>query len=75
MRPVEAWTPDQAVRLDGEDRVRAVPAGLSALAQAAARCNNARLRPDGQESGDPTEVALLHAAQSLGADVDADRRE
>jgi calcium-translocating P-type ATPase len=75
MRPVEAWTPDQAVRLDGEDRQRAVTAGLSALAQAAARCNNARLGPDGQASGDPTEVALLHAAQALGADVDADRRE
>ena len=26
-------------------------------------------------TGDPTEVALLHAARSLGADVDADRRE
>ncbi len=75
MRPVEAWTPDQAVRLDRDDRLRAVTAGLSALAQAAARCNNARLGPDGQASGDPTEVALLHAAQSLGADVDADRRE
>ena len=55
--------------------LRPVTAGLSALAQAAARCNNARLGPDGQASGDPTEVALLHAAQSLGADVDADRRE
>lgn len=75
MRPAEAWTPGQAVRLDDEDRTRPVALGLSALAQAAAECNNARFGPDGQATGDPTEVALLHAARSLGADVDADRRE
>ena len=30
--------------------------------------------PGGQATGDPTEIALLRAAQALGADVDADRR-
>ena len=47
---------------------------MVALAETAARCNNARLE-DGQGSGDPTEVAVLMAARRLGADVDAGRRE
>jgi calcium-translocating P-type ATPase len=75
MRPVEAWTPERVVRLDGSDRAGPVTVGLSELARAAAGCNNARLDPDGEEAGDPTEIALLHAAQSLSADIDADRRE
>jgi len=75
MRPVEAWTPGQAVRLDDEDHMPSATPGLSALAQAAADCNNARLGPDGPATGDPTEVALLYAARLLGTDVDADRRE
>jgi calcium-translocating P-type ATPase len=78
MRPVDAWTPRRAVRLDdldGEDRGRPVAPELSALAEAAASCNNARFGTDGEATGDPTEIALLHAAQSLGGDADADRRE
>ena len=75
MRPVEAWTPGRAVRVDHVDSAwQAVP-GLEALAQAAAACNNARLGPDAAADGDPTEVALLRAARTLGADVDADRRQ
>lgn len=75
MRPVEAWTPSRAVRLDGNDKVGPVDRGLSALAEVAAACNNSRLGPDRQAIGDPTEIALLHAAESLGADIDADHRE
>ena len=75
MRPVEAWTPARAVGLRGDDPTRPVTLGLSALAQAAAACNNARLEPDGEATGDPTEVALLRAARSLGTDIDADRRQ
>jgi magnesium-transporting ATPase (P-type) len=75
MRPVEAWTPDRAVPLQGQDRAQPVTPGLSALALAAAACNNARLGPGDQATGDPTEVALLSAARSLGAGIDADRRE
>jgi len=75
MRPVEAWTPGRAVRLDDGNGTRPVTLALSALARAAASCNNARLQSDGEAIGDPTEVALLRAAESLGADVDADRRE
>jgi len=75
MQPVEAWTPGRAVKLDDGNGTRPVTLGLTALARAAASCNNARLRPEGQAIGDPTEVALLRAAEALGADVDADRRE
>jgi len=74
MRPVQAWTPGREVRLDGDGARAAIPV-LSELAQTAASCNNAQLGPDGQTSGDPTEVALLYAAQTLGADIRADRRE
>jgi calcium-translocating P-type ATPase len=74
MRPVQAWAPGREVRLDG-DGTRPPTAGLGELAQAAASCNNAQLGPDGQAAGDPTEVALLSAAQSLGADIRPDQRE
>jgi calcium-translocating P-type ATPase len=74
MQPVEAWTPGAEVRFATGGTEGARPA-LVALAQAAAACNNARLEPDGKAIGDPTEVALLRAAHSLGADVDPDRRE
>jgi calcium-translocating P-type ATPase len=75
MRPVEAWLAGQVVRLDGAEPGLPAAAGLSAMAQAAARCNNARLDAQGQAAGDPTEVALLSAARYLGADVDPDHRE
>jgi magnesium-transporting ATPase (P-type) len=66
----------QPVRLDAHaEPDQARKPGLTALARAAASCNNARLDAQGQAPGDPTEVALLAAAQSLGADVDPDRRE
>ena len=63
MRPVEVWTPSRAVKLERGRACRPVTLALSALAQAAAACNNARLEPDGQATGDPTEIALLRAAE------------
>lgn len=46
-----------------------------ALAAAMAACNNAQLGADGRDPiGDPTELAMLAAAERLGADVDRDRR-
>ncbi len=75
MRLVEAWTLGRAVRLDRGVGAGPVTLGLSALARAATDCNNARLERDDQALGNPTEVALLRAAWSLGADVDADRRD
>ncbi len=75
MHPVEAWTPSGALTLEHRSGHEPVTPALSALAQAAAGCNNARLEPDGGTTGDPTEIALLRAAQELGADVDAEARE
>jgi calcium-translocating P-type ATPase len=73
--PVEAWLPGEAVRLDGAGGPDRPSAAISALAEVAACCNNARFDARGEGSGDPTEVALLEAARSLGADIDPDRRE
>jgi calcium-translocating P-type ATPase len=75
MRPVEAWMPGQAVRLDAAPPEDPRAPSLTALADAAASCNNARLDATGEAAGDPTEVALLAAARTLGADVDPYRRE
>jgi magnesium-transporting ATPase (P-type) len=63
------------VRLDGAGESGGPSAGFSALAEVAARCNNARLDARGEAAGDPTEVALLETAQSLGTDIDPDQRE
>ena len=76
MRPVAVWT--AAGRTDLDDTTPAADPGPPALRAAgcvAAACNNARLRPDGDAIGDPTEVAVLLAAVRLGADPDTDRRE
>ena len=79
MRPVAAWTLANEISLD-PDRTSGQPpsgsdAALTALAETAAACNNAHLDADGNSSGDPTEIALLIAAQTLGAGVDAASRE
>ena len=79
MRPVAAWTLANEISLD-PDRTSGQPpsgsdAALTALAETAAACNNAHLNTDGNSSGDPTEIALLIAAQTLGAGVDAASRE
>ncbi len=73
--PVEAWLPGQAMRLDGAGKSAHPAVSLSTLAEVAARCNNARLDAGGEAAGDPTEVALLEAAQRLGAAIDPDLRE
>ncbi len=76
MRPVAAWTPSSEIPLGPNSTSglseRPSDAALSALAETAAACNNAHLDADGQSTGDPTEVALLIAAQTLGASIDTD---
>ncbi|HEY4896768.1 MAG TPA: cation-transporting P-type ATPase [Solirubrobacteraceae bacterium] len=78
MRPIDAWTVASAAALDAEPAgrapVRSPDAALTALAKAAAVCNNAHLEPGGQSTGDPTEVALLMGAQILGVHIDAESR-
>jgi magnesium-transporting ATPase (P-type) len=56
----------------------AVPERFEPLLRAAVRCNNARLEREGERwvrGGDPSESALLLAAQQLGFDVSAAERE
>ena len=79
MRPVAAWCPSRTVEIEGThalagDDVRELPQ-IRALAAAAAACNNARIAADGDDQGDPTEVAVLQAARFLGADIDPAARE
>jgi calcium-translocating P-type ATPase len=74
MSPLAVWTLKGEVALDAE-RPKADDAALGAVAEVAYACNDARLQPDGQNTGDPTEVALLQTAQALGVPFDAADRE
>jgi calcium-translocating P-type ATPase len=75
MSPIAVWTLKGEVALDGERPSGSENPATVALAEVANTCNNARLEPDGQSTGDPTEVALLQMAQTLGVPFDAARRE
>ena len=75
MHPQQVWTSDATVDLDRIRADQTVSPGLSALAETAAECNDARFEADGTSLGDPTEVALLQAARALGAETDHDARE
>ena len=73
MRVTRIWSPAIEVDLESaEDLVVDVQAPAARIAQAVASCNNAELGADGL--GDPTETALLVAAERLGQDVSASRR-
>jgi calcium-translocating P-type ATPase len=75
MRPLAVWTLAGETTLpDHQSEMTAVTPALEALAQCAADCNQARLQGD-QGGGDPTEIALLHTARALGADVTEAARE
>ncbi|MEU7872936.1 cation-transporting P-type ATPase [Dactylosporangium sp. NPDC049140] len=69
MRVTTVWTLPQRLGLEPGDPAPAGPARR--LADAVVRCNNAGLEP---ETGDPTEIALLHAAAALGRPADAGAR-
>ena len=74
MSPVSVWTPAGEWALEGDPPPR-TDAGLQALAQVARACNNASLGPDGRGTGDPTEIALLKTAATLGGeDAGGERR-
>ncbi len=64
MHVSEVWTEGAAGRL--EELSGRATLEVSAIADALAACNNAEL--DGP--GDPTELALIHAAEELGSEVD-----
>src|ERR1035437_8219676 len=78
MRAAALWTTVGRWDLDGTTpRSDVAPPGpvLQSAGRIAAACNNARLQPGEEPSGDPTEVAVLLAAHALGADPDAVKRE
>jgi magnesium-transporting ATPase (P-type) len=76
-----AGVPDGAAGVpDGAAGVPDGAAGAAAsaatrLATAMAACNNAELDTPAGPSGDPTEVALLEAARSLGIERDSEQRD
>ena len=74
MNPVAVWTLKGEVPLGAEHR-KASHDALAPLAEVAWACNNAHLQPDGQNTGDPTEIALLQTAEALGVRFDAAARE
>jgi calcium-translocating P-type ATPase len=80
MTPVAVWTAAGQADIDPEhpdDLVdkpqRSAP--LGSLGRIAARCNNARLDDPAGAVGDPTEIAVLTAARTLGAETDIATRE
>ncbi|HEU4979856.1 MAG TPA: cation-transporting P-type ATPase, partial [Solirubrobacterales bacterium] len=81
MRVTRIWTPAETLDLEDRDAGAELPftsggPGLQELGVVMTACNNARLEEDGGEAvGDPTEVAMLEAAERLGVDVDAAERD
>jgi calcium-translocating P-type ATPase len=77
MRAVRIWTAPVSVDLEqvGEGAAPNTPV-LTVLAEAVAACNSAELdQAGGRGSGDPTELAMLEAARTLGVDVRVSVRE
>ena len=82
MTPAAAWTTAGRIDLDSDNpgtegdpsRSPSSPL-LGPLGRIAASCNNARLDDSAGPAGDPTEIALLTAARTLGADTDTGQRE
>ncbi|HEY7933632.1 MAG TPA: cation-transporting P-type ATPase, partial [Solirubrobacteraceae bacterium] len=75
MSPIAVWTLHGEVTLQDQQPATPRDGAIEALAEVANICNNARLEPDGHNTGDPTEVALLQTAQTLGVPFDAAARE
>jgi magnesium-transporting ATPase (P-type) len=78
MIPVVAWVPARQIDLEDPNFAAsrsAAPSSVRALGRAAASCNNAVFNEEGDPVGDPTEIALLTAARTFGADTDRGRRE
>jgi calcium-translocating P-type ATPase len=73
MRVVRSWTSGQVLDLRAPVAEVEPDDATIAMAVAAARCNNAQIQLDqpDTEIGDPTELALLHMAISLGIDLRA----
>jgi len=70
------YTPEGDIEHDGV-RLTTIPAALRELLSIAVLCNDAVLRPEGENwgiTGDPTEAALVVAGQKVGLDAHEFRR-
>ncbi|MGB8385578.1 MAG: cation-transporting P-type ATPase, partial [Dermatophilaceae bacterium] len=68
LRVMRVWAGDQVLSIGSQPTVKVTPhTPLARLAEAAQACNNARIDPhiEGEELGDPTELALLHLVSTL----------
>jgi calcium-translocating P-type ATPase len=74
MEVTEVWATTSTVSLEALPPPGELPGVFAQLAQTMADCNNARIERD-ESSGDPTEVGMLAAAATLGAQIDARSRE
>ncbi|MFE7607012.1 cation-translocating P-type ATPase [Streptomyces celluloflavus] len=78
MHPTHVWTASGILELDDTSAPQhGTPADpvRATVGRIAATCNNARLEPGEEPSGDPTEIAVLLAARELGAGLAATERE
>jgi calcium-translocating P-type ATPase len=69
MRVTRLWAGGEEVEVEHEGIPTAPSAGLRAIGAAMAAANNARLLDGRRPEGDPTEAAMLLAAEELGADL------
>ena len=73
MRVTRGWTSEQILDLSASLPDIEPGSAANRMARAVVACNNAEFDPTqpDQEHGDPTELALLHMARSLGVDPTA----
>ena len=70
MRVTNIWTSGGSLDLDNAPSFTSPGSPPVRLAAASVACNNAGIDGAGNENGDPTELALLHAAAALGVPAD-----
>jgi len=77
MRVTRGWTSGRVLDLSAPLPDIDPHSAANRMARAVVACNNAEYDPSqpDQEHGDPTELALLHMARSLGVDPSARRRD
>ena len=78
MRVTELWTEGGSLAFDPSDSSPMTSEATDSvllLADAMARCTNARLGDGDDATGDPTEIALLLAARGLGLTIAPDARD
>ncbi|HEY5276287.1 MAG TPA: cation-transporting P-type ATPase, partial [Coriobacteriia bacterium] len=76
MQVTEIWTPAETRSFEQEGGLhRQATTAMTHMAEVLALCSNAQVEAGAEPTGDPTEVALLTAAASLGAETSLGGRE